>query len=215
VVVGLIGALGGRTAISRMLGWQVAGGTAVLLAVAAGLAAGCGGGSGRPGTPTTPATAARPDAAPPAKAEVTQLEIGGKELAAAVAGYKDKVVVVDFWATWCGPCVKKFPHLVELHKKHAAKGLVCVSVDMGRLGVYDRAKSLEFLTKQQATFPNFAPADPDKDGAAIEKAFGEDFRLLPYLVVFDRGGRRVWDSAANLDATPAQVEAKVVELLAK
>ena len=192
--------------------WRAVG----VLAVAAGLAAGCGGGSGRPGTPTTPAAATpRAGAAPAAKAEVTQQEVGGKELAAAVAGYKDKVVVVDFWATWCGPCVKKFPHLVELHKKHAAKGLVCVSVDMGRLGTYDRAKSVEFLTKQQATFPNFAAADPDKDGPAIERAFGEDFRLLPYLVVFDRGGRRVWDSAATPDVTPEQVEAKVVELLAK
>ncbi|MBN9520505.1 redoxin family protein [bacterium] len=154
---------------------------------------------------------------PAAKAEVTQKEVRADELVAAVKAHKDKVVVVDFWATWCGPCVKKFPHLVEMHKKHAAKGLVCVSVDMGRLGNFDGAKSLEFLKKQAATFPNFAAADPDKDGDALEKAFGEDFRLLPYMVIYDRGGRPVWNSAAkeNLDATPAQVEAKVVELLAK
>ncbi len=188
--------------------------SAVVLAVLAGLAAGCGGSGGTPSA--TPGTA-KADAAPAPKAEVTLTDARGDALVGAVKGYTDKVVVVDFWATWCAPCVKKFPHLVELHKKHAAKGLVCVSVDMGRLGEYDREKSLAFLTKQGATFPNFAAADPDKDGDALEKAFGEDFRLLPYLVIFDRGGRPVWNSAAreNLDATPAQVEAKVVEFLAK
>jgi thiol-disulfide isomerase/thioredoxin len=181
--------------------WKAAG----LLALAAGIATGCG--------------ATAQDAA---KDGVELKEARADALVAAVKGYKDKVVVVDFWATWCGPCVKKFPHLVELHKKHAAKGLVCVSVDMDKLGggTYDREKAFGFLKKQGAAFPNFAMTDPDAKGddKALEAAFGEDFRLLPYMVIFDRGGRRVWDSAnapTGLDTTPAQIEAKVVELLAK
>jgi thiol-disulfide isomerase/thioredoxin len=187
------------------------------------LASGCGGGSGS-GTPAAPATQKADAAVAPAptpRVEVTLTDARADALVSSIKGYKDKVVVVDFWATWCAPCVKKFPHLVELHKKHAAKGLVCVSVDMDKLGggTYDRDKALGFLTKQGAAFPNFAMTDPDNkaDDAALEKAFGEDFRLLPYLVIFDRGGRPVWNSAAreNLDATPAQVEAKVLELLAK
>jgi thiol-disulfide isomerase/thioredoxin len=191
-----------------------------VLALAAGLAVGCGGGSPTATAPTTDRKPAEPSPAP-AAAEVTLKEVKADELVAAIKSYKDKVVVVDFWATWCAPCVKKFPHLVDLHKKHADKGLVCVSVDMDKLGggAYDREKALGFLTKQGAAFPNFAMLDPDAkaEDAALEKAFGEDFRLLPFLVIYDRGGRPVWNSAslANLDATPAQVEAKVVELLAK
>lgn len=154
------------------------------------------------------------------KDAVTLEESRAEKLLAAIKAQKDKVVVVDFWATWCAPCVKKFPHLVELHKKHAAKGLVCVSVDMDRLGggKYDREQAFGFLKKQNATFPNFVMTDPEADDKALEAAFGEDFRLLPYLVMFDRGGRRVWDSAnapTGPDTTPAQVEAKVVELLGK
>jgi thiol-disulfide isomerase/thioredoxin len=187
--------------------------SASALAVLAGLAVGCGGS----GSPTTPAAAPTDKAdRAPAPAPVVELkEVTADELVAAVKGYKDKVVVVDFWATWCVPCVKKFPHLVGLHKKHADKGLVCVSVDMGKLGTHDRAAAVAFLTKQGAAFPNFTLKSPADDSKAMDAAFGEDTKLLPYLVVLDRGGRRVWDTAApaNLDATPEQVEAKVVELL--
>lgn len=154
------------------------------------------------------------------KDAVAVQEARADALVSAIKGHKDKVVVVDFWATWCGPCVKKFPHLVELHKKHAAKGLVCVSVDMDKLGggKYEREPVVAFLKRQGAAFPNFVMTDPDADGKALEAAFGEDVRLLPYMVIYDRGGRRVWDSATaptGPDTTPAQVEAKVVELLGK
>ena len=41
---------------------------------------------------------------------------------------KDKVYVVEFWATWCGPCVASMPHLAELQKTYASKGVQIVSI---------------------------------------------------------------------------------------
>ncbi len=84
---------------------------------------------------------------------------GYDEVAAAVAAHKGKVVVLDAWSTSCDPCIKEFPHLVELHKKHGADKIACISLscDFEGLGKPEEQlpKVLKFLTEQGATFQNF------------------------------------------------------------
>jgi thiol-disulfide isomerase/thioredoxin len=123
-------------------------------------------------------------------------EVKFDELDKAVADRKGKVVVVDFWATWCAPCVKKFPHFVEFHKKYKDKGLACVSVSMDKEGPkksYDKEKVLKFLKEQDAAFANFIVADPDADAEKITKRFGLEAGI-PFMAVFGKDGKKVWDS---------------------
>lgn len=67
---------------------------------------------------------------------------------ASIPNTSGKVVLVDFWASWCGPCKASFPALNRLHEKYGAKGLVIIGVGVDD----DAAKYKEFASKMGAKF---------------------------------------------------------------
>jgi len=106
-----------------------------------------------------------------------------------VAQHKGKVVVLDVWSTSCTPCMDEFPHLVELHKQYGDK-LVCMSANCDYLGIKSkppetyRDRALEFLTKQNATFPNVLL------NVESEALFAQiDLASIPAVYVFGADGK--------------------------
>ena len=88
-----------------------------------------------------------------------------------------KVVVLDFWASWCVPCRRSFPWMNAMHDKYAQEGLVIIAVNVER--EVDNAAA--FLAKYPANFE--IVYDPD---AALAKAY--DIQVMPSSFVIDRNG---------------------------
>ena len=99
---------------------------------------------------------------------------------------RGKIVLVDFWATWCPPCVALFPHTVALQQKYGGRGLTVVTVSMD--SPEDEAKVRSFLQSRAATKTlNFIARDGGS--ARAFRDFDIDDGAIPHLKVFDRQGR--------------------------
>jgi thiol-disulfide isomerase/thioredoxin len=114
------------------------------------------------------------------------------DLVKAIEAHKGKVVLVDFWATWCAPCVAKFPKIVQMQEEFRDKGLVCISVSLDKPTKQDKA--LDFLTDKKATFPNYLVENPD----ACQDHW--DFVAIPTYLLFGKDGKLVQKFTTDPDA---------------
>lgn len=97
--------------------------------------------------------------------------------------WKGKYIYIDFWATWCGPCIQEIPFLKELEHDYAGKNIVFVSMSMDR--VADRQKWVDFVRDQKLTGEQvWLDANDNK---AISKAF--NILQIPRFVLLDKEGR--------------------------
>jgi thiol-disulfide isomerase/thioredoxin len=133
------------------------------------------------------------------------------ELRAALEARKDRVVLVNFWATWCRPCLKELPALQALEKQYASRGfeLLAVSLDDPADG---EPIVQPFLAKRFPSLRSLIRSTPDMDAmvSVVDPAWNE---VLPTSYVVDRTGR----VAARLQGgkPAAEFEAAIVPLLGK
>ena len=81
---------------------------------------------------------------PPSATPEISLQLAGMDaIAKLVEKNQGKVMLIDYWATWCGPCTEKFPHTVELDHKYRDSGLVVVSISVD--DPEEKEQVLEFL----------------------------------------------------------------------
>jgi len=95
-----------------------------------------------------------------------------------LSSYKGKVVLVDFWASWCAPCKESFPWMRQVLKRYADRGLVVVAINLDR----DRSLADQFLDSQRPGFP--IVFDPDAKLAEAFKVAG-----MPASFYVDRHGK--------------------------
>jgi thiol-disulfide isomerase/thioredoxin len=136
-------------------------------------------------------------------------ELDARGLGETIAREKGRVVLVNFWATWCVPCRKEFPILSRLQVRHRRAGLsvLGVSTDFAK----EKAAVEKFLREQKPSFPNYrkkSGGDDQKFIEAVDSSWGGE---LPFSVLYDRSGRKVRVFSGELQI--AAVEKEIRSLL--
>lgn len=98
--------------------------------------------------------------------EAPELKVGAWAQGEEVAGFRgDKVYIVEFWATWCGPCIASIPHLDEIHRKHSEEGLIVIGQNLGE----DASKVNPFVKNMAGKMSYRVAIDDKAEGGWMAK----------------------------------------------
>ncbi len=125
-----------------------------------------------------------------------------------VAGNKGKVVLVNFWATYCVPCRAEMPALVKMYERLKARGFVFVTVSADE--PEDEPKAQMFLDQNKAPSPRYLRKTANEDAflSAVDPKWSG---ALPATFLYDRGGKKVKALIGESDLKA--LEAAIIKLL--
>ncbi|MFL6254990.1 MAG: TlpA family protein disulfide reductase [Pyrinomonadaceae bacterium] len=146
-------------------------------------------------------------AAPPKVTEIDEVAL--KSLLGAGAG-RARPLLVNFWATWCGPCREEFPDLVKIRAQYDAARLDFVLVSLDDPSDIDKAVP-EFLSEQRATSLTSYLLNAKDSDAAINLVDSEWGGELPATFLYDRAGHIVFKHKGRV--REAQLRAALDEAL--
>lgn len=159
---------------------RIATATAVVLALVAGV-----------GVYQWQARAAAPD--PAAEIFYGQRLRDGTNQERAMGDLRGKVVVINFWATWCAPCVEEIPMFSRLHAEHVAKGGQVAFVG---LGIDSPGNVVGFNERFKPSYPLLMAG---ASGTELARAFGDAQGGLPFTVLLGKDGKVIATKLGKVD----------------
>ena len=102
-----------------------------------------------------------------------------------LSDWRGRVILLNFWATWCGPCQTEIPAFIRYQAEYADRGLQIIGV-----GLDETRKLRNYVRTVGINYP-VLQADPDRQFELLNQ-WGDPFGVLPYSVVLNRDGRLVF-----------------------
>ncbi len=131
------------------------------------------------------------------KREVTLERLSPAGLADLLKNDSDKLLLVNFWATWCGPCIIEYPEFVTMQRMYGARDFQFVSVSLDAPD--QEEKALKFLKSKASALPNYLMDTEDK--YEVIKVVGSDWDgSLPITLLIEPGGKVAYRVPGTIDA---------------
>ncbi len=114
--------------------------------------------------------------------------------------WRGKILIVNFWASWCPPCLEEMPDLIKLQEQYSSQGVQVIGV-----AIDDQEQAKKFMRDQGINFPVIIGVD---DAMELGKKMGNRISTLPYTAIFDQQGKTRY-------AQPGKISKNDLERLVK
>jgi len=136
--------------------------------------------------------------------EAPTFELPGDSGPISLEQYRNQVVYIDFWASWCPPCKHSFPWLNEMQQRYAEDGFKIIAINIDE----DKAEAQKFLERVPASFE--IAYDPDGNVADLYR-----LKVMPSSYLIDRQGNLIHTHKGFKTSDGARMEEKIRKLLQK
>ena len=111
--------------------------------------------------------------------DFSETDVEGKPIS--ISNYKGKIVLVDFWATWCGPCIGELPNVLKTYEKYHGKGFEIVGISLDS----DKSKLTSFTKSKNMPWQQYF------DGQGWKNKVGQKYgvRSIPATYLIDKEGK--------------------------